>query len=115
MVVNGEQRKPESLERSKLNIGCKDTDTGLAISDDCLRCPLSECKYDNPEPLRKWREAHRRVVIRQYSRKEVQALALKNKVAERTMWRRLKRIKSQQEYQLTLSFALDLPDSDPDE
>ncbi len=118
MVVKDEQRKAENQERSKLNTGCKDSDTGLEISNDCLLCPLSACKYDEQAPLIKWREAHRlkgEVVIQQYSRSEVQALAAESNVTERTIWRRIKRNRSHPQYQLTLSFALDLPDSDPDE
>ena len=135
MVVKDEQRRLLTQARPDLsdaplyqNTGCNDILSGLRISDNCLRCPLSACKYDDPGPLREWRDARRLsdwmdedqvegarpLVVRQYSRKEVQALAIRNQVAERTMWRRIKRLKSQKDYQLTFSFALDLPDSDPD-
>ena len=69
-------------------------DNGCAVARSCLRCPLSRCKYDDPNERR--REARDRrdgemLAVRRRERLTVPELAVRFGVSERTVFRAVQR------------------------
>ena len=69
-------------------------DNGCAVARSCLRCPLSRCKYDDPNARR--REARDRrdgemLAVRRRERLTVPELAVRFGVSERTVFRAVQR------------------------
>ena len=69
-------------------------DNGCAVSRSCLRCPLPQCKYDDPNLKR--REARDRrdveiLALRRRKRLTVKEVARRFGVSERTVFRAVQR------------------------
>ena len=70
-------------------------DNGCAVSRSCLRCPLPQCKYDDPN-LKRRREARDRrdveiLALRRRKRLTVKEVARRFGVSERTVFRAVQR------------------------
>ena len=72
-------------------------DDGCEVSASCLRCPLPQCKYDEPGWLQRQARARRDQEIRDARCREqltVPELARRFNVSERTVFRVMRREKA---------------------
>ena len=73
-------------------------DTGCDVSPSCLKCPLPQCKYDNPGWLQreKRRERDHQVIsaLQSYSM-SVPETATRFDLSQRTVFRILKRVRAE--------------------
>ena len=118
-----ESDQDEWVDTHPINSGCVDGKTGQRIAEDCLSCPLRVCKHDDLQALFDWRIIQEgralvdsapalvsRMLRKNHTREEVAALAEKEQVCSRTIWRRIKVYQAVTGQQL----ALNLPSPNPD-